>query len=100
MLQQKKIAVIGLGYVGLPLAMKFAKHFPVAGFDIKESRIQELKAGIDNTHEANIKELQKVSAETKTWSAKKGFFLTNKLDGLKDTNTVIFDAKACLDRIL
>jgi UDP-N-acetyl-D-galactosamine dehydrogenase len=46
-----KIAVIGLGYVGLPLAVALAHHFSVTGFDIDENRIQELKAGFDRTHE-------------------------------------------------
>ncbi|HIO41364.1 MAG TPA: hypothetical protein EYN34_00550, partial [Aquifex sp.] len=39
------VAVIGLGYVGLPLAVAFAKHFPVIGFDINPTRIEELKKG-------------------------------------------------------
>lgn len=55
------IAVIGLGYVGLPLALEFAKKFPVTGFDIKESRIAELKAGRDSTREADEAELRQAS---------------------------------------
>ncbi|MEZ5648063.1 MAG: nucleotide sugar dehydrogenase [Alphaproteobacteria bacterium] len=46
-----KIAVIGLGYVGLPLAISLAKHFDVIGFDINQQRIHELKAGYDRTRE-------------------------------------------------
>lgn len=53
-----KIAVIGLGYVGLPLAIEFSKEFKVMGFDINSKRISELKAGQDHTQEANISELQ------------------------------------------
>jgi UDP-N-acetyl-D-galactosamine dehydrogenase len=48
---QKKIAVIGLGYVGLPLAVEFGKYRDVIGFDIKQSRISELRAGHDSTLE-------------------------------------------------
>ncbi|MDB5012815.1 MAG: Vi polysaccharide biosynthesis protein VipA/TviB [Daejeonella sp.] len=51
------IAVIGLGYVGLPLALEFAKKYPVLGFDIDQERINELIRGIDRTQEADPKEL-------------------------------------------
>jgi len=47
----KKMAVIGLGYVGLPLAVAFAKHFPVVGFDVNEERVQELQSGYDRNME-------------------------------------------------
>lgn len=50
---KNKIAIIGLGYVGLPLAVEFAKHYPVVGFDINESRISELKKGNDFTKEVS-----------------------------------------------
>ena len=48
---QYKIAIIGLGYVGLPLAVEFSKFFNVIGFDIKNERVKELKNGFDNTKE-------------------------------------------------
>ena len=46
-LQDAKIAVIGLGYVGLPLSIEFAKKYPVFGFDINNTRIEELRRGED-----------------------------------------------------
>ena len=49
--KNKKICIIGLGYVGLPLAVVFAKQFKVIGFDINKSRIQELEKGHDSTLE-------------------------------------------------
>lgn len=52
-----KIAVIGLGYVGLPLAVEFGKKHPVIGFDINQNRITELKSGTDHTLEVNDEEL-------------------------------------------
>jgi UDP-N-acetyl-D-glucosamine/UDP-N-acetyl-D-galactosamine dehydrogenase len=52
-----RIAVIGLGYVGLPLAVEFGKKFNVIGFDINESRIQELRDGFDKTLESNSNDL-------------------------------------------
>lgn len=48
---KEKIALVGLGYVGMPIAVEFAKHVPVVGFDINEKRINEYKNGIDSTNE-------------------------------------------------
>ena len=47
----EKIAVVGLGYVGLPLAIEFSRKYKVVGYDINEQRIAELSAGIDRTAE-------------------------------------------------
>ncbi len=58
---QPKIAIIGLGYVGLPLAIALANHFPVTGFDIDEGRIAELKNGYDRTHEIETAVLKKTA---------------------------------------
>ncbi|EJB8413264.1 Vi polysaccharide biosynthesis UDP-N-acetylglucosamine C-6 dehydrogenase TviB [Acinetobacter baumannii] len=57
-LEQLKIAIIGLGYVGLPLAVEFGKHKPTIGFDINENRILELKNGYDHTLEVTSDELK------------------------------------------
>lgn len=56
-LRTKKIAVIGLGYVGLPLAVEFAKFHDIVGFDIKPARIEQLKNGHDETREVTADEL-------------------------------------------
>jgi len=56
-LSNEKIAVIGLGYVGLPLAVEFGKHRPVIGFDVKAERIAELKSGHDSTLEVSAADL-------------------------------------------
>lgn len=53
-----KLAIIGLGYVGLPLAVEFGKKYPTVGFDINEDRIQELSQGIDRTLESNEAEIK------------------------------------------
>ena len=50
-MSEKKIAVIGLGYVGLPLAVEFGKKYNTVGFDINAKRIEELQAGVDTTLE-------------------------------------------------
>ena len=52
-----RICVIGQGYVGLPLAVEFGKHYPTIGFDIKQERINELKSGVDSTLECSSEEL-------------------------------------------
>lgn len=57
-LQTARIAIVGLGYVGLPLAVEFSRKYPVVGFDIKEERIAELRRGIDSTREVTREELQ------------------------------------------
>ena len=56
--EQLKIAIIGLGYVGLPLAVEFGKHVPTYGFDINQDRIDELKKGFDHTLEVSEQELK------------------------------------------
>jgi len=62
--KEKVIAVIGLGYVGLSLAVEFAKKRRVIGFDIKQQRIDELLAGHDPTLEVADEELQRVIVES------------------------------------
>ena len=60
------LAVVGLGYVGLPLAVAFAKHFNVIGFDISAPRIAELRKGHDHTNEVSNKNLQSVDIQYST----------------------------------
>ena len=78
-MKKNKICVIGLGYVGLPLAIEFSKYFKVTGFDIDKKRIQELKKGIDRTKEIIIKKK----------NIKKKIYFTNNSEKLKDTNVFI-----------
>ncbi|MFH6604943.1 nucleotide sugar dehydrogenase [Maribacter algicola] len=77
-----KIGVIGLGYVGLPLARLFATKYPVIGFDINESRIQELQSGTDSTLEVSDEILQGVLVPGPNMET--GLFCSNNLDDLKD----------------
>ncbi|RQW79330.1 MAG: Vi polysaccharide biosynthesis UDP-N-acetylglucosamine C-6 dehydrogenase TviB, partial [Methylococcus sp.] len=60
-LQNTRIGIIGLGYVGLPLAVEFGKHFPTVGYDLKIDRVQQLRAGHDSTRETTAEELQAAS---------------------------------------
>ena len=66
-LRKCRVGVVGLGYVGLPLAVEFGKHFDTVGFDVKARRIAELKAGRDNTLEVTRKEL--TAADRLTFTA-------------------------------
>ena len=66
-LEKVKIAVIGQGYVGLPLAIEFGKNHPTVGFDINQARIAALKKGVDHTNEAKPEQL--ISAQQLTFSA-------------------------------
>ena len=70
----KTIAVVGLGYVGLPLAVEFGKHRPVIGFDINVDRINSLRLGHDATHELSEEEL--VAADQLTLTSDSTDFAT------------------------
>lgn len=64
--KQEKISVVGLGYVGMPLAVSFAKKLNVIGFDLNEKKIQLYKSGVDPTNEVGNEEIQKTSVEFTT----------------------------------
>lgn len=83
----QKIAVVGLGYVGLPLAVEFGKHLPVVGFDISVNRIAELKKGFDRTREVDAAELQQSRHLT----------YTSALDDLRDANYFIVTVPTPVD---
>ncbi len=63
-LEQAKIGIIGLGYVGLPLAVEFGKKYNTIGFDLKQERIEELESGTDSTLEVNDQELSEAKQLT------------------------------------
>lgn len=84
---EKKIAVVGLGYVGLPLALEFSKRFTVIGFDLNEERIAELQSGKDRTNEVENDDLI---------NAKDILFTANPLD-LKESNFYIITVPTPID---
>jgi UDP-N-acetyl-D-galactosamine dehydrogenase len=86
-LRKCRIAVVGLGYVGLPLALEFAKKFETVGFDIKPERIRDLQAGRDSTMEVNLAEL-KAAARLE---------FTTRLDDLKPCNVMIVTVPTPID---
>jgi UDP-N-acetyl-D-galactosamine dehydrogenase len=90
-----KIAVIGLGYVGLPLARLFATKYPVIGFDINEARIKELQDGIDTTLEVEDDVLRSVLKATPELEL--GLHCTYKLEHIKDCNYYIVTVPTPVD---
>ncbi len=92
----KKIAVIGLGYVGLPLAIEFGKKYSVLGFDINFDRIDELKKGEDHTLEANIEDLKYVIDLANTGKGIGLDFSSNEAD-LSDCNIYIVTVPTPID---
>ena len=92
-LKTAKIAVIGLGYVGLPLSIEFAKKYQVVGFDINTGRINELLLGCDSTGEANVDELKEVLKEQRGF----GLHLSSNLGDLKSSNIFIVTVPTPVD---
>jgi UDP-N-acetyl-D-galactosamine dehydrogenase len=82
-----KLAIIGLGYVGLPLAIEFAKKYNVLGFDIDSERISELLSGLDRTREADICELNRLLIPTAIYPT--GLYLSSDKSILKNYNVFI-----------
>ena len=87
-LKNKKISIIGLGYVGLPLAVAFAEKFQVVGYDINESRIQDLKDGNDQTLEVESILLE---------SVKSNISYTSDIQDTKDCNIYIITVPTPVD---
>jgi UDP-N-acetyl-D-galactosamine dehydrogenase len=83
-----KIAVIGLGYVGLPLAIEFGKKYRVLGFDINKTRVEELKQGMDHTLEADLVSMKAAIGLSKT-NPELGLSFSSDEEDLKDYNTYI-----------
>ena len=83
-----RIGVIGLGYVGLPLAVYLSRHFPVVGFDIDAGRVEELSRGVDRTHEVTDEE----------FAAVKELSYTADIEGLRDCNFYIVTVPTPVDQ--
>ncbi|WP_231458826.1 MULTISPECIES: nucleotide sugar dehydrogenase [unclassified Pedobacter] len=88
----KKIAIIGLGYVGLPLALEFAKKYEVIGFDINEERVKELEEGNDHTKEADLAELKKAISEH-------GIKFSSSLPDISNSNIYIVTVPTPIDHL-
>lgn len=99
MTKQIKIAIIGLGYVGLPLAVAFSEKYPVIGFDIDDIRINELKSGHDRTLEISDDKLLKVlNLDFKANKSAKGLQLSSNTSNLIDANIFIVTVPTPTDK--
>lgn len=95
-LNTSKIAVIGQGYVGLPLSLEFAKHFPTVGYDIAEKRIAELKSAKDHTKETTSEDIT-ANLIQKLVGSQKGYLPSHKLDDIRDCNVYIVTVPTPID---
>jgi UDP-N-acetyl-D-galactosamine dehydrogenase len=95
-LNEKKIAIIGLGYVGLPLAIEFGKKYKVLGFDIDQTRIQELSNGKDRTNEADIKSMLFAMGLSKT--SQIGLIFSSDIANLSMFNVFIVTVPTPIDK--
>jgi UDP-N-acetyl-D-glucosamine/UDP-N-acetyl-D-galactosamine dehydrogenase len=95
-----KIAIVGLGYVGLPLAVEFAKKYQVIGFDINKKRVSELKNNIDHTLETSSKDLEEVNVSSldSLQNSFTGLWITCELDDIKDANFYIVTVPTPVDK--
>ncbi|MDH6250687.1 UDP-N-acetyl-D-galactosamine dehydrogenase [Chryseobacterium sp. H1D6B] len=93
-----KIAVIGQGYVGLPLSLEFANHYPVLGFDINEQRVKELNNGLDITREADIENLNQNLKKYDDSKGEIGYKATNLLTDISQYNVFIVTVPTPIDK--
>ncbi len=93
-----KIAVIGLGYVGLPLARLFATKYPVIGFDINQTRVRELMSGHDRTLEVEDEVLQSVLVNQPSSKDTTGLYCSCNLNDIHDCNFYIITVPTPVDK--
>ena len=96
-LENAKIGIIGLGYVGLPLAIEFGKKYQVLGFDINQARIEELKSGKDRTNEADLEGLQ-FAMSLAIEVDEVGLTFSSNVDELKSYNVFIVTVPTPIDQ--
>lgn len=95
---QHKITVLGLGYVGLPLARLFSTKFPTVGFDINQTRIQELNNGHDDTLEVSDELLQSAILQHNPAKDETGLYCSFDLEDIKDSNIYIITVPTPVDK--
>lgn len=97
--KQYKIAVVGLGYVGLPLARLFATQYPVVGFDINQKRIEELNTGTDSTLEVENEILKAVLLKDNAFNdIQKGLYCSYNINDIQDANIYIITVPTPVDK--
>ncbi|RYA23164.1 Vi polysaccharide biosynthesis protein VipA/TviB [Malaciobacter halophilus] len=98
MISNHKIAIIGLGYVGLPLAHAFASKYEVVGFDIHQTRIDELNNAYDRTQELTSEQLKEVLPKFNPSLTNHKLQITNNIDAISDCNIYIITVPTPIDK--
>jgi len=93
-----KIAIIGLGYVGLPLAVAFARKYPVIGFDILPERRAEIRSGKDSTLEISEADLASVLVKNQSSSDKPGLYISDSQGDISAANVYVITVPTPIDR--
>tara|TARA_Y100000766_G_C18913584_1_gene609682 strand:- start:321 stop:1610 length:1290 start_codon:yes stop_codon:yes gene_type:complete len=94
-----KITIVGLGYVGLPLAVEFAKKFKTVGFDINDGRINEIRSAKDKTMEVSNETLKNVLSENNEIDKySNGLYVTSSIDEIRDSNIYIITVPTPTDK--
>lgn len=94
----KKIAIIGQGYVGLPLAVAFSKYYPVVGFDTNNVRVDELNAGFDRTREIDNEQLTNSISLAQETDFHKGYLVTSDVEIIAKAQIYIVTVPTPIDR--
>ena len=97
-LENRVIAVVGLGYVGLPLAIEYGKKYRVIGFDVNKARVAELEAGEDHTLEADLQGMAQARGLFAESRGEKGLSFSSCADDLVQANTYIVTVPTPIDR--
>jgi len=98
MMKSYKIAIIGQGYVGLPLALEFCSHYPVLGFDINAERVGQLNNGNDITLEAEVNKLKNGLKEYSESNGNLGYKATDQLSDISGCNIFIVTVPTPIDK--
>ena len=94
-----RIGIIGLGYVGLPLAVEFAKKYPVVGFDINQKRVDELRSNADTTLEVSQEDLEDVTvSNTEILKTRNGLWCSTEVQHLEKCNFYIVTVPTPVDK--
>lgn len=96
MKEQPKITIVGLGYVGLPLAVAFAEKYQVVGFDINTGRVKELQSGTDSTLEVSDELLQSVLVNS--FEGDKGLLVSTNVEDIKDSTVFVVTVPTPTDK--
>ena len=91
------IAVVGQGYVGLPLALAFSKKYPVLGYDVNKERIAQLQTGLDCTQEVSFSVLQEALELGEEKPFKTGIRVTSDINDLKEATIFIITVPTPID---